>query len=135
MGRQPEVIQARGRLTAEADLLVPCSNPDFILFLQLDDGARAERVEFRAQTPEWRWCATGVDWINRTDAWVHLGGTGIINSLWPCRYRASARTSYGGEIVHLELRLYAVAPFSREASRTPLVVLRIATNGDSSRCG
>lgn len=133
MVRHSELIAGRGRLTAEADLPVPCSDPEFVLSLLLDDAAPTERVEFSARTPDWRWSAGDVEWTHRTDSWLHFGGAAVIDSRWPCRYRATARIAETGEIVHLELRVYAMPATSREARGTPFIVLRGVGLADSSQ--
>lgn len=132
MVRHSELIVGQGRLTAEADLPVPCSDPEFVLSVRLDDAARIERVEFLARSPSWRWTASDVEWTHRTDAWLHFGGTGLIDSTVPCRYRATARVSVAFEIVHLELRVYALVATGREANLTPFIVLRGVALGGTS---
>lgn len=135
MVRHSELIVGRGSLTPEADLPVPCSDPEFVLSLQLDDGTLTEQMKFRAFAAGWSWSANGVEWIHRTDASLHFGGASVIDALWPCRYRATARISEIGEVVHIELRLYAMAPTSGDASPTPFVVLRTVALGAAIESG
>lgn len=127
MARHSELIVGQGRLAAEAGLPVPCSDPEFFLSLLLDGNAGIDRVEFLARSPDWQWNASDVEWTHRTATWLHFGGAGIIDARWPCRYRVAARVSETREIVHIELRVYAMAATTREASRTPFIVLRGVT--------